>query len=81
LFVMGMTDKLAPYISTRTRGTETVPFIKSDMPLRRPDSIAEIVVGPAAPADAGDFVCSLLAPFHPDPRSIIGKSAIPYRAG
>ena len=48
----------------------------SDMPIQRPGSIAEIVIGPAAPADAEDFVCSLLAPFHSDPRSIIHRSTI-----
>jgi hypothetical protein len=77
LFILGERANLAPYVSTRSRGTETVPFIKHRMPLREPGSITEILIGPAAPADAEDFACSLLAPFHSDPRSIIRRSALP----
>ena len=73
LFIIGEIAKLAPYVSARSRGTETVPFIKRDMSLQRPGSIAEIVIGPAAPATAEDFAISLLAPFHSDPRSIIHR--------
>ena len=77
LFIVGEVAKLAPYVSARTRGDETVPFIKSDMPLQELGRIVEIVVGPAAPPDAEDFARSLLAPFHPDPISIVHRSAIP----
>jgi hypothetical protein len=77
LFIVGEVAKLAPYVSTRTRGDEIVPFIKSDMPLQKPGRIVEIVVGPAAPRDAEDFACLLLAPFHPDPMSMVHRSAIP----
>jgi hypothetical protein len=80
LFILGEVAKLAPYVSARSRGTKNVPFIKSDMPLRQLGSIAEIVIGPTAPSDAEDFACSLLAPFHSDPRSIIRRSTISYRA-
>ena len=80
LFVIGEVAKLAPYVSTRSRGAEAVPFIKRGVPLQQPGSIAEIIIGPAASADAEDFVCSLLAPFHSDPRSIVRRSTIPYRA-
>ena len=74
LFILGESANLAPYVSTRSRGTETVPFIKSD--IRQPGSIAEIVIGPAAPPDAEDFACSLLAPFHSDLRSIVRRSQV-----
>ena len=74
LFILGQRANLAPYVSTRSRGTETVPFIKSDMRLHEPGSITEILVGPAAPHDAEDFACSLLAPFHKDPQSIVHRS-------
>jgi hypothetical protein len=80
LFILGERANLAPYVSTRSRGTETVPFIKHRMPLRAPGNITEILIGPAAPADAEDFVCSLLAPFHSDPRSIIRRSTIPLQS-
>jgi hypothetical protein len=75
LFILGQRANLAPYVATRSRGTETVPFINSDMRLHEADSITEILVGPAAPFDAEDFACSLLAPFHSDPRSIVHRSA------
>jgi hypothetical protein len=78
LFILGEAAILAPYVTTRSRSAQTVPFIKSDMPLREPGSIAEIVLGPAAPSDAEDFACSLLAPFHSDPRSTIRRSIISY---
>ncbi len=80
LFIIGKVAKLAPYVSTRRRGSETVPFIKSDMPLQRPGSIAEIVIGPAAPPAAEEFACALLRPFHGDPEGIVRRSQMPYRA-
>jgi len=80
LFIIGEVAKLKPYVSTRTRGAETVPFIKSDMPLQTPGSIAEIVVGPSASAMPRIFVCSLLRPFHPAPETIVRRSTILYRA-
>lgn len=85
LFILGECANLAPYRLTRSRltrdgGTEIVPYIKHRMPLREPGSITEILIGSAAPADAEDFACSLLAPFHSDPRSIIRRSALPATA-
>jgi hypothetical protein len=80
LFVVGETAKLAPHISTRSRGVDTVPFIKSEMPLQAPGSVAEIVVGPSAPPDAEEFACGLLRPFHAAPGTIVCRSTIPYRA-
>ena len=77
-FILGESVNLKPYVSTRTRGSEIVPFITHSMPLQRADRIVEIVIGPAAPADAEDFACSLIAPFHRDPRSIIRRSAVSY---
>lgn len=79
-FIVGEIAKLAPGVSTRMRGNETVPFIKGDMPLQEPGRIVEIVIGPAAPSDAEDFACSLLAPLHSDPRSIVRRSQISCHA-
>jgi hypothetical protein len=76
LFIIGEIAKLAPFVSTRRRGNEIVPFIKSGMPLKEPGRIVEIILGPAAPPDAEGFVCSLLAPFHPNPMSIVHRSEI-----
>lgn len=75
-FILGETARLAPYVSTRNRDAEIVPYIKGDMPLQRPGSIVEILIGPAAPADAEGFACGLLATFHSDPRSIVRRSEI-----
>lgn len=80
LFIPGETAKLAPYVSTRSRGAESVPFIKSNIPIQQPGGIAEIVVGPSAPANAEAFACALLRPFHDNPESIVRRSGIPYRA-
>ena len=78
LFVPGQVANLAPHVSTRSRGTETVtvPFIKIDMLLEQPGAIVEILIGPAASSDAEDFACSLIAPFHSNPRSIIRRSSL-----
>jgi hypothetical protein len=80
LMILGQDRNLASHVSTRARGTETVPFIKSDMPIQTKGSTAEIVIGPAAPSTAEEFVGNLLKPFHPDPQSVIRHSIIPYRA-
>jgi hypothetical protein len=76
-FIVGEIAKLAPHVSTRMRDKETVPFIKGDMPIQEPGRIVEIVIGPAAPPDAEDFACALLAAFHPNPASILRRSSIP----
>jgi uncharacterized protein (UPF0332 family) len=76
-FILEENANLAPCVSIRSRGTETVPsvpYIKRHMPLHQPGSIAEIVIGPTAPSDAEDFASSLLAAFHSDPRSVIRRS-------
>ncbi|SHE69001.1 Protein of unknown function [Acidocella aminolytica 101 = DSM 11237] len=76
LFILGQRANLAPFVSTRLRGPETVPYIKHRMPLRTPGNITEILIGPKAPPDAEDFVCSLLAAFHNDPCSIVRRSTV-----
>lgn len=74
LFILGRRTHMMPVVSTRLRGTETVRYIKHRMPLRTPGNITEILIGPKAPPDSEDFVCSLLASFHSDPRSIVRRS-------
>lgn len=76
LFILGERTRMMPVVSTRLRGTETVPYIKHRMPLRTPGNITELLIGPKAPPDAEDFACSLLAPFHSDPRSIVRRSTV-----
>jgi hypothetical protein len=79
LIVVGQRGNLTPHVLSRARGSERVPFIKSDMPIQAGGSIAEIVIGPAAADTADEFVGNLLKPFHGDPQSIIRHSVIPYR--
>jgi hypothetical protein len=79
LIIVGEHKNLTPYVSTRSRRGEIVPFIKSVMPIQARDSIAEIVVGPSAAAGAEDGVCALLKPFNDAPEPIVRRSTIPYR--
>jgi hypothetical protein len=65
---------------TRLRGSEIVPYIPHPKPVREPDMIAEIVVGPAAGPDAERTVRTMLDSFSIDPKIPIGRSDIPYRA-
>lgn len=78
LIIVGLAKSLNPYISTRTRGSEIVPFIKSDMAIQDKGCIAEIVIGPSAAPTAENGLKALLSPFHGDPEAIMKRSDIPY---
>jgi hypothetical protein len=80
LIILGLRDQLMPYIKTRLRGSETVPYIMHDMPVRKPHNIGEIVVGPAAPPDAERTVRTFLTSLGGDPNVPVSRSDIPYRA-
>ena len=60
LIILGQKANLSPYIITRIRGADLVPFIKSPMSLRAPGNIVEIVIGPAAGATAEDGLKTML---------------------
>jgi len=79
LIILGLRERLMPYIKTRLRGSEIVPYVVHDMPLRRGNNIAEIVVGPAAPPEAERSVHTLLTSLGVDPIPPISRSDIPYR--
>ena len=78
LVMVGIADKLAPFVKTRARGSDLVPYIPHPWDVREPGAIVEILVGPAAPPDAEDAVKALLAGY-----GITGvdveRSDIPYR--
>lgn len=76
LVILGEPQVLKPHVCTRNRGIEQVPYVKYPLPLRKSGSISEILIGPAAPTDAEEFACSLLAQFCRDPRSIVRRSAL-----
>lgn len=80
LVIMGTPASLAPHIKTRLRGSEIVPYIAHPMPLRQPHNIAEIMVGPAAAADAERTVRTMLNSLGVDTEIEISRSDIPYRA-
>lgn len=79
LIIGGTPRSLATHITTRLRGSEIVPYIAQLMPLRDPQHIAEIVVGPAAPPDAERTVRAMLNSLGLDPDIEVGRSDIPYR--
>lgn len=79
IVVMGQPENLAPYVTTRLRGNEIVPYIAQPMSVREPDGIVEIVIGPAAPKDIERTLRTLLATLGLDPDIHISRSDIPYR--
>ena len=79
LIILGLREQLLPYIRTRFRGSEEVPYVVHKMPLRKPHSIGEIVVGPAAPPDAERNVRLWLSSLGIDPIPPVSRSDIPYR--
>ena len=80
LVIMGTPERLAPFVTTRYRGSEIVPYIPQPMPLREPGNILEIVVGPAAPTDTERTLRTMLGTLGIDPNVHICRSDIPYRA-
>lgn len=79
LVLMGQTNNLAPYIKTRLRGLETVPYVAHPFRIRETGAIHEIVVGPAAPAGAEEQVEHMLRSHDLAPGVRITRSKIPYR--
>jgi hypothetical protein len=80
LVMMGTPAAVAPFVTTRFRGSEIVPYIPQPMPLHVQHKIAEIVVGPAAPPDAERTVRTMLRSIGIDWDFPISRSDIPYRA-
>ena len=80
LVMMGTPAAVTPFVTTRFRGSEIVPYIAQRMPLRVQHKIAEIVVGPAAPPDAERTVRTMLRSIGIDWDFPISRSDIPYRA-
>jgi hypothetical protein len=78
LLMVGTPDKLAPFVKTRARGSNLVPYIPHPWDVREPGAIVEILVGPAAPPDAEDAVKALLVG-HGITGVDVERSDIPYR--
>lgn len=79
LLMTGTTDNLTPFIKTRSRGSDIVPYIPHPWNVREPGAIVEVLVGPAAPPGAEDAIRSMLATYGLK-NVEIGRSDIPYRA-
>jgi hypothetical protein len=80
LIILGLHAKLRPYIKTRTRGSEIVPYISYKMAVRKAHSIGGIIVGPAADTDAERTIRTILESLGVDHDIPITRSLIPYRA-
>jgi hypothetical protein len=80
LIILGLRDRLMPYITTRLRGSEIVPYIVHQTPIREPHNIVEIIVGPAAPPDAERSLHTMLNSLGVNPNVSVSRSDIPYRA-
>jgi hypothetical protein len=80
LILLGLAEWLGPYITTRLRGSEIVPYIAHSLPIKKPNSLAGIVVGPAASIDAERTVRTLLRSLGYSPDLPVSRSDIPYRA-
>lgn len=80
LVMMGTPPSVAPFVATRFRGSEIVPYIPQPMPIRVKHKIAEIVVGPAAPPDTERTLRTILRSIGIDWDFPISRSDIPYRA-
>jgi len=80
LVMMGTPAVVAPFVTTRFRGSKIVPYIPQPMPFRAQHKIAEIVVGPAAPPDTERTVRTMLHSIGIDWDFPVSRSDIPYRA-
>lgn len=80
LVMLGTPDALNPYIRTRTRGTETVPYVPYHMPLKENGSLVEIVIGPSADTDAERRVKEMVGQLKVEGDVRISRSMIPYRS-
>lgn len=78
--LLGLTESLSPYITTRLRGSEIVPYVTHKLPLKKPHSLAGIVVGPSAPIDPERTVRTMLRSLGYNPDLPVSRSDIPYRA-
>jgi len=79
LVMIGSNGMLDPFIKTRMRGKEVVPYIPHRMPLKRNGSLAEIIIGPAAPEGAKQAVEDILAELGVEGKVAVNRSPIPYR--
>lgn len=64
--LLGAGDDLKPYIQTRPRGSENVPYVAVPWRVRKAGMIDEIIVGPAASLEAEKDVIAMLRSYGVD---------------
>lgn len=79
LVILGSPPRLSPYVKTRLRGSEIVPYIRQPWAARGPCNVVEIIVGPAASPDTERTLRKFLSTLSMDFDNI-RRSDIPYRA-
>jgi hypothetical protein len=79
LILLNESTKLGPYVKTRVRGSEIVPYITYPMDLRGQEAIGGIVAGPAAAPQSEHAIRCLFDAQEIDPGDVIRRSKIPYR--
>ena len=82
LVITGTSEHVRPHVTTRLRGrSEIVPYIAQPIPVREPNNILEVIVGPAAVVDAERTVRTLLHSLGVNANEVhVFRSSIPYRA-
>jgi hypothetical protein len=78
LVILGTPARLSPYVKTRLRGSEIVPYIPQPWAARQPGNVVEIIIGPAGPPDTERTLRKFLSTLGMDFDNI-SRSDIPYR--
>jgi hypothetical protein len=78
LILPGTPTNLAPYIATRLRGSELVPYAVHHLP-RQPHNIGAIVTGPTTSLDSVRTARTLLRSLGYRPDLPVSRSLVPYR--
>ena len=60
LVILGQKTKFRRYLRSRLRNGAKVPFVEGNLPLQKQGSILEVIVGPAAPANAERYAKKVL---------------------
>lgn len=79
LVILGALEKVLPFVKTRLRGSEIVPYIPLPWDTQKSGNVVDIMIGPAAPPDTERTLRKFLSTLGMD-FDDIDRSDIPYRA-
>lgn len=79
LIMVNDISKLSSVIRTRTRGSQIVSYVPIRFPIRAPNILRHVMIGPAAIGDPESGVENLLRSKGIDPTDRVTRSGIPYR--